>query len=56
MCIFKAGLSSLSVDWVKYKEKVPNVSDSSQNVETTCNHKLRFTELNDLFIKKVQKN
>ena len=45
MCIFKAGLSSLSDDWVKYKEKVPDVLDSHQNVETTCNSKLKFTEL-----------
>ena len=38
------------------KKKVPDVSDSSQNVETTCNSKLKFTELKDLFIKRVQKN
>ena len=37
LCILKAGLSS-SYDvmgWAKYKEKVPNVSDLNQNVETT---------------------
>ena len=44
MCIFKAGLSSLSDGWAKYKGKVPDVSDSNQNVETTCNSKLKFTE------------
>ena len=38
------------------KKKVPDVSDSSQNVETTCNSKLKFTELKDLFIKRAQKN
>ena len=27
----------------KCKEKVPNVSDPNQNVETTCNSKLKFT-------------
>ena len=55
MCIFKAGLSSLSDDWVKYKEKVPDVSDSNQNVETICNSKFKFIEVKDIFIKRVQK-
>ena len=47
MFIFKAGLSSLSDGWTKYKykEKVPDVSDPNQNIEITCNSKLRFTEL-----------
>ena len=39
MCIFKAGLSSSYDCWAKYKEKVPDVSDPNQNVETTCNSK-----------------
>ena len=56
MCILKAGLSSLSDGWAKYKEKVPYVSDPNQNVEKTINSKLKFTELKDLFIKRVQKN
>ena len=56
MYICKAGLSNLNDGWEKYKEKVPDVSDPNQNVETTCNSKLKFTELIDLFIKKVQKN
>ena len=43
MCIFKAGLSSSYDCWAKYKEKVSNVSDPSQNVETTCHSKLNFT-------------
>ena len=43
MCIFKAGLSSSYDGWAKYKEKVPDVSDPNQNVETTCNSKLKFT-------------
>ena len=55
MCIFKAGLSSVSDDWVKYKEKVPDVTDSNKNLETTCNSKLKFRELENLFIKRVQK-
>ena len=45
MCIFKACLSSLSNGWKKYKEKVPDVSDSNQNVEQTCNSKHTLTEL-----------
>ena len=43
MWIFKAGLSSSYDGWVKYKEKVPDVSDPNQNVETTCNSILKFT-------------
>ena len=45
MCIFRAGIWSPSDGWAKYKEKVPDVSDSNQNVETTCNSKFKFTEL-----------
>ena len=36
------GLSSSYDDWVKYKEKVPDVSDPNQNAKTTCNSKLKF--------------
>ena len=39
----KAGLSSLYDDWAKCKEKISDVSDPNQNVETTCNSKLKFT-------------
>ena len=49
--LFKAGLSSLIDDWANYKEIVPDMSDFNQNVETTCNSKLRFKKLKDLFIK-----
>ena len=31
---FKAGLSGSYDGWAKYKEKVPDVSDPNQNVET----------------------
>ena len=41
--VFKACLSSSYDGWAKFKEKVPDVSDPSQNVETTCNSKLTFT-------------
>ena len=54
--IFKGGLLSLSDGWAKCQENVPDVSDPNQNVETTCNPKLKFTELKDLFIKTVLKN
>ena len=43
MHIFKACLSSSYHGWVKYKEKVPHVSDPNRNVETTSNSKLKFT-------------
>ena len=43
MYIFKAGLSSSYDCWAKYKEKVPYVSDPNQNVDTTCNSRLKFT-------------
>ena len=42
MCIFKAGFSSSYYGCANYKEKVPNVSDPNQNVETTCNSKHKF--------------
>ena len=35
MCIFKAGLSNSHDGWVKYREKVPDVSDPNQNVKIT---------------------
>ena len=38
--VFKAGLSSSHDGWAKCKEKVPNVTDPNQNVETTCNSSL----------------
>ena len=31
------------------------MSDSNQNLETTCNSKLKFSELQDFFIKRVPK-
>ena len=37
MCNLKAGFSSVSGGWAKYKEKVPKVSYSNQNVEATYN-------------------
>ena len=49
-------LKFISDGWAKYKEKVPDVSDPNQNDETTCNSKLKFTKLKDLFIKSVPKN
>ena len=43
MFIFKAGLSSSYDCSTKYKENVPDMSDSNQNVDTTCNSQLKFT-------------
>ena len=45
MCIFKAGLSSLSDGWAKNQEKVPDVSDPNENIKTTCNSKLKLQNL-----------
>ena len=50
MRISRTGLSSLKDDLEKYEDKVPDVSDSNQNVETTCNSKLKLTGLKDTFI------
>ena len=52
MRICKDGLSSLRVDLTNYKDEVPNVSDSNQNIETTC----KLIKLKDLFIKSTEKN
>ena len=42
MCNFKVDLSISYDGWVKYKEKVPDVSNLNQNVKT-CNSKFKFT-------------
>ena len=47
ICIFNGDVSSLSDGWAKYKEKVTEMSDFNQNVETTCNSKLKFVEFSD---------
>ena len=49
-------LTSSHDGWAKCKEKVPDVSDHNENVETRSHSKLKFTKLKDLFIKRVQKN
>ena len=41
--VFMAGISSSYNGWEKCKEKVPDVSNPNQNVETRCNPKLKFT-------------
>ena len=45
LCIFKAGLSSLSDGWANYKQKLPDMSDSNQNLETTCSSKFQFLKI-----------
>ena len=41
--VFMAVLPSSYNGWEKLKEKVPDVSNPNQNVETPCNSKLKFT-------------
>ena len=38
-----SGLSCSYDCWVKYKEKLPCVSDPNQNIDTICNSKRKFT-------------
>ena len=52
MCIFKAGLSSVSNGWSKYKNSY-DVLNSNQYVQITLNTKLKLTERKDLLIKSV---
>ena len=40
--VFDAGLSSSYDGWAKCKERVPDVSDPNQNVETISHSKLNF--------------
>ena len=42
--------------WAKYKQEVPDMSDCNENLEITCNSKLKFGELKDFFTKRVPKN
>ena len=55
MCISKVGLASLRHVWVEYKNKVPDVSDSNQNIGASCNTKLNLPEIKDLCIKSTEK-
>ena len=44
MSIFQGwSLKFIYDEWAKCKEKVPDGSDPNQNVETTCNSKLKLT-------------
>ena len=52
MCIFKTGLLRISDEWVKHKEKIPDVSDPNQSDKAACNPKLWFTELKRLIHQK----
>ena len=54
ICPSKSDLSSLRHVWGKYKEEVPDVSDSNQNMETTCKSEIKLTEPKD-FRKTSQK-
>ena len=51
-----SGLSRLSDGWVKYKEKVPDLSDPNQNVKTTCSSKLKVTFIHQKVEEKLVKD
>ena len=55
MYISGAGLSSLIYVRAEYKIKVPNLSDSTQNVCTSCDWKFKKPEFKDLTIKSTKK-
>ena len=55
ICISKAGLVSLRHVLAKYKDRVPDVSDSNQNIGELCNTKLKLPESKDLCIKSTEK-
>ena len=40
---------------LKYKDQIPDVSCSDQNIDTPYNAKQHLTELNDLFFKNAEK-
>ena len=52
--ISKASPSSLRRVWAEYKDKVPDVSDSHRNIETSCNFKLKQPNLK-ICVSKLQK-
>ena len=54
-CILKADISSLSDGWPKYLEKVTDLSDSNQNVNTRCISKVNFTELKIYLSNSIEK-
>ena len=51
----KVGLSSVTDAWRKYEDKVTDVLDSNQNIETTCKSKFTLTERKYLLIKSTEK-
>ena len=42
----------VSYVWTKYKDEVPDVSGSNQNIETSCKNKLKLTKPKDLCFEK----
>ena len=51
----KAGLSSLRPGQAEYRDKINDVSDSHQNIETSCNSKLKLPKFKNLLIKNTEK-
>ena len=45
----------VSYVWTKYKDEVPDVSGSNQNIETSCKNKLKLTKPKDLCFEKKMK-
>lgn len=50
-----AGLSSLRHVRSEYKDKVPDVLDSFQNFERSCNSRLKLAKRKDLFVQCTEK-
>ena len=55
ICISEAHLASLRHVRAEYKDKVPYVPDSNQNIGASCNTKLKLTEFKELCIKSTKK-
>lgn len=49
MWISKTGLSCLRHTWVRYEDKISDVSVSNQNIATICDFMLTLTEVTNLF-------
>ena len=49
MWISKTGLLCLRHTWVRYEDKISDVSVSNQNIATICDFMLTLTEVTNLF-------
>ena len=55
MCTPKVCFSSLRYVFAKHEDKVPDVSSSDQNIQTSCKSKLKLIKLKDLVFKNTEK-